>query len=120
MIEVKDEPLDRGAPSEVLQREGERLARSLGDWPFVLFDRTGDPIDSPGYAELLARLLEQPPQRLALVIGGALGTDDAIAGRARRRLALGAITLPHQLARVVVAEQTYRAFTLLHGEPYHR
>lgn len=119
-MEVKDEPLDRGSADEVLRREGDRLTRTLGDWPFLLFDRTGDPVDSEGYAELLGRLLEQPPQRLALVIGGALGTEAALAARARRRLALGAVTLPHQLARVVVAEQTYRAFTLLRGEPYHR
>lgn len=79
-----------------------------------------EPIDSPALAELLNEALERPPQRLALVIGGALGVDEALIGASRRRLSLGAITLPHQLARVVVVEQIYRAFTILRGEPYHR
>lgn len=105
---------------EVLRREGQRLERVIADWPYVVFDRTGEAVDSPGYASLLEEALERPPQRLALVIGGALGVDPAVGARARRRLSLGPITLPHQLARVVVAEQTYRAFTILRGEPYHR
>jgi len=54
------------------------------------------------------------------VIGGAEGLDPAVLERARERLALGAITLPHQLARVVAAEQLYRALAIRAGLPYHR
>ena len=57
---------------------------------------------------------------LAFVIGGASGVAPEVAARANERLSLGAITLPHQLARVVLLEQLYRAFRISRGEPYHR
>ena len=63
------------------------------------------------------RLAARP---VAFVIGGATGLDDEILGRASHRWSLGPLTLPHELARVVVLEQLYRAFTILRGEPYHK
>ena len=56
----------------------------------------------------------------ALVIGGAFGLDPDFASRAAFRWSLGALTLPHELARVIVLEQWYRAWTILRGEPYHK
>ena len=63
------------------------------------------------------RLAARP---VAFVIGGSTGLDDDILGRAAHRWSLGPLTLPHELARVVVLEQLYRAFTILRGEPYHK
>ncbi len=83
-------------------------------------DRAGRAIDSAGLADLVGRLEEEPPQRTAFVIGGAEGLDRAVLAGARERLSLGAITLPHQLARVVAAEQLYRALAIRAGLPYHR
>jgi 23S rRNA (pseudouridine1915-N3)-methyltransferase len=57
---------------------------------------------------------------LVLVLGGSHGLDPDFLAQASERWSLGAITLPHQLARVVVTEQLYRAFTILRGEPYHK
>jgi 23S rRNA (pseudouridine1915-N3)-methyltransferase len=57
---------------------------------------------------------------LALVIGGSQGLDASLIGRAHARWSLGPLTFPHELARVIVLEQTYRAFTILRGEPYHK
>lgn len=57
---------------------------------------------------------------VALIIGGAFGLDPAFTARAAFRWSLGALTLPHELARVIVAEQWYRAWTILRGEPYHK
>jgi 23S rRNA (pseudouridine1915-N3)-methyltransferase len=56
---------------------------------------------------------------LAFIVGGPLGLDDAVLDRADRRLSFGPITLPHQLARVVLLEQLFRAHKILAGEPYH-
>ncbi len=117
---VKDEPLDRGTPDEIRRREGERLLAALGGWTVIALDRTGRAIDSEGLADLVGRLEEEPPQRTAFVIGGAEGLDGPVLERARERLSLGAITLPHQLARVVAAEQLYRALAIRAGLPYHR
>lgn len=117
---VRDEPLDRGTPDEIRRREGERLLAALDGWTAIAFDRGGRAIDSEALAELVGRLEEEPPQRTAFVIGGAEGIDGPVLARARERLSLGAITLPHQLARVVAAEQLYRALAIRAGLPYHR
>jgi 23S rRNA (pseudouridine1915-N3)-methyltransferase len=85
----------------------------------VALDQAG----SPWSTEALARHLEQ--WRLAaapvvLVIGGAFGVDQPLLRRAASRWSLGPLTLPHELARVIVLEQWYRAWTILRGEPYHK
>jgi len=73
-------------------------------------------------AELAARLGEWGTESrpLAFVLGGSTGLDPAFMAEAEQRWSLGALTLPHELARVVVAEQLYRAGTILRGEPYHK
>lgn len=63
---------------------------------------------------------EQAPQRTAFVVGGAEGLAPSVLARADTALSLGPFTLPHQLARVVAAEQLYRALTINRGLPYHR
>jgi 23S rRNA (pseudouridine1915-N3)-methyltransferase len=75
----------------------------------------GDQLDSPGFARFIAER-RMSRRDLCFVIGGPFGIDlDA----ADHRLSLGAITLPHQLARVVLLEQIYRAHKIIAGEPYH-
>jgi 23S rRNA (pseudouridine1915-N3)-methyltransferase len=86
----------------------------------VCLDRGGRALDSEGLAAWLADREERPPQRTALLIGGPTGIAPPLLARAEQRLSLGPLTLPHQLARVLLAEQLYRATTILRGEPYHR
>jgi 23S rRNA (pseudouridine1915-N3)-methyltransferase len=73
-------------------------------------------------AELAAWLQTQLEQvgTLAFLIGGPVGFDPATIAAAHEQLALSRLTLPHELARVVLLEQLYRAFTIIHGEPYHK
>lgn len=73
-------------------------------------------------AELARRLADWQPQGrpVVFVIGGSFGLDAGFTAAAAHRWSLGAITLPHELARVVVLEQLYRGFTILRGEPYHK
>jgi len=120
VLEVRDEPLQRGTPDEVREREGRRIAPLLDGWHAIALDRTGTGRSSEQLAELLRDLEERPPQRTAFVIGGACGLAPAVLAASAGRLSLGPLTLPHQLARVVLAEQLYRATTILRGEPYHR
>ena len=117
---MRDEPLDRGTPDEVRRREGERVLAAADGCRIVAFDVAGDAVTSERLAELVGGWEETAPQRTALVIGGAAGLAPGVLGAAEQRLSLGAMTLPHQLARVVVAEQVYRALTILRGHPYHR
>ena len=85
----------------------------------VALDREGSAWSSEELARRLARWRESGVP-LALMIGGAFGLDAGLIERAAARWSLGPLTLPHELARVVVVEQWYRAWTILRGEPYHK
>jgi 23S rRNA (pseudouridine1915-N3)-methyltransferase len=97
-------------------REDEQVARRLPARAFVsLLDRTGETFDSESFARFLERR-RQNGRDLCFVIGGPKGLD---LESAHHRLSLGELTLPHQLARVVLLEQVYRAHKILAREPYH-
>ena len=110
------------APTATAQREeeAERLgARIPQGATVVVLARQG----SAWSSEELARRVDgwrTAARPLAVVIGGSNGLADGLLSRAGARWSLGPLTLPHELARVVVAEQLYRAFTILRGEPYHK
>ena len=81
-------------------------------------DRGGEALPSEGLAELIeARRMSRAD--LAFVVGGPFGLDPAVLARADRKVSFGPLTLPHQLARVVLLEQLFRAHKILAGEPYH-
>jgi 23S rRNA (pseudouridine1915-N3)-methyltransferase len=81
-------------------------------------DRGGRALDSEAWAKLIAER-RMARTDLAFVVGGPLGLDEAVLERADERLSFGPPTLPHQLARVVLLEQLFRAHKILAGEPYH-
>ncbi|HEX5235668.1 MAG TPA: 23S rRNA (pseudouridine(1915)-N(3))-methyltransferase RlmH [Silvibacterium sp.] len=85
----------------------------------ALMDERGKQLSSNGLAEWLSKQRDEGRQRVVLAIGPADGWTDAERARAGMLLSLGPMTLPHELARVVVSEQLYRAFTILAGHPYH-
>lgn len=118
--EVREEGGRALTPDVVRRREGDRLAERLsGAAQVVACDPGGEGLDSRQFADWLgaARDAARP---VAFVIGGAHGLSDAVRARAHRRLQLAPWTLPHELARLVLAEQLYRAGTLVRGEPYHK
>ncbi|MBA3748547.1 MAG: 23S rRNA (pseudouridine(1915)-N(3))-methyltransferase RlmH [Solirubrobacterales bacterium] len=109
--------LGRHARVEMIEvREEERLAARIPQRAFVsLLDRGGEQFDSLSFSRFL-EARRQAGRDVCFVIGGHLGLDlDAV----DHRFSLGALTLPHQLARVVLLEQLYRAHKILAGEPYH-
>jgi 23S rRNA (pseudouridine1915-N3)-methyltransferase len=85
----------------------------------ILLDSRGKQYTSEEFSAQLGRIRDEGTQRLVLGIGPADGWSDATRERAHLLLSLGRMTLPHQLARVVLAEQVYRALTILAGHPYH-
>jgi 23S rRNA (pseudouridine1915-N3)-methyltransferase len=97
------------------------LERQSGRSPAyaVLLDSRGQQYSSEEFATHLGRIRDEGTQRLVLAIGPADGWSPAARQRANLLFSLGRITLPHQLARVVLAEQVYRALTILAGHPYH-
>lgn len=111
------------APDAAARRtaEGEALrARIAAGMQTIALDRSGDAIGSQDMADMLRGHQEQGCRALAFLIGGPDGHEPATLARSGRAISLGGITLPHGLARIVLAEQLYRALTILAGHPYHR
>jgi len=86
----------------------------------VALDESGKTVDSRAFAERIGRWRDDGTASVAFVIGGADGHGPALLERASLRLAFGAMTWPHQLVRIMAAEQLYRAITIISGHPYHR
>ena len=120
--EVKEEPYrGRGDAPRVRGEEGRRiLARVPAGAELVALHETGRAWDSHRLAAYLAELQLRASPGAAFLIGGAYGLSDEILSRASHTLALGSLTLPHELARLVLTEQLYRAGTINRGEPYHK
>jgi 23S rRNA (pseudouridine1915-N3)-methyltransferase len=104
--------------------EGEMLLEHLHDAPgslhVIACDEHGKAHPSRAFAARLAKLRDDGARKLVLVIGGADGLAPEVLARADETLAFGVQTWPHALARVMLAEQVYRAVTILQGSPYHR
>jgi 23S rRNA (pseudouridine1915-N3)-methyltransferase len=86
----------------------------------IVFDQAGENIDSPGLAALLQKCRQDNRAAVCFIIGGADGITQSLRGRAKHVLAFGSATWPHQLVRIMLLEQLYRAATILAGHPYHR
>jgi len=100
--------------------EASAIAGKLGEDRFIAFHEEGETIDSEAFAALIGRWRDEGRRAVFCAIGGADGFAPSLLKRADKRVAFGAMTLPHQLVRVLVAEQLYRATTILAGHPYHR
>jgi 23S rRNA (pseudouridine1915-N3)-methyltransferase len=112
-------PVEAGefAGEDALLKSLERPGRTSP--VLVALDSRGKQYSSEELAALIRRHLEGGTQELIFAIGPADGWSAAVPARAQQMLSFGKITLPHELARVVLAEQVYRAFTILNNHPYH-
>lgn len=121
IAEVKGERGDASMAASVIRsREGDRLRERVGHVDtMVACDGSGQSMTSEQFAVWLQAERESA-RDVAFMIGGAYGLDEGLRGGARMRLSLAPWTLPHELARLVLAEQLYRAGTLVRGEPYHK
>ncbi|SDO53658.1 23S rRNA (pseudouridine1915-N3)-methyltransferase [Paenibacillus sp. yr247] len=125
MIEVPDEKAPENmSPAEEQQvkaREGERLlAKLAADVYVVALAIDGEMWSSEQLAASLDKLATYGRSQVAFVIGGSLGLSSELLRRADMRLSFGHMTLPHQLMRLVLVEQIYRAMRINRGEPYHK
>jgi 23S rRNA (pseudouridine1915-N3)-methyltransferase len=123
-VPVRDVPVRARAAADDPQRqrtEGQALLAAVPDpvW-IVALDSRGEMPDSAQLAERLARLRNEWPHPIAFILGSDLGLDRAVLDAARWTLSLGRLTLSHELARVVLYEQLYRALTIDAGMSYHR
>ena len=106
---------------QIKTTEGELiLARiAAGDHVVLLDERGTLPDGSVEFADRLQGLMNRGVRRLVFVVGGAYGFSEAVYARANAKLSLSRMTFSHQIVRALFAEQIYRAFTILHNEPYH-
>ncbi len=118
--EVKEAGGRSVAPAVTRRLEGERLLDAcLERGEVVACDERGSSMTSGDFSAWLGRLRDTGGS-VTFVVGGAFGLDDAVRARATRVLAVAPWTLPHEMARLVLTEQLYRAGTILRGEPYHK
>jgi 23S rRNA (pseudouridine1915-N3)-methyltransferase len=106
-------------PARAVAEEGTRLLAASEGAVRVCLDVRGTAVDTPGLARLLADWLQQG-EDVAFLVGGPDGLAPECLAAAQRRWSLSPLTLPHGLVRVLVAEQLYRAWTVIAGHPYHR
>lgn len=119
-VEVRDEGASPKVPREdVLKKEGKRVLAALGTggYTIVLAD-TGSPMSSAAFSKFIEALMNQGRKNVSFVVGGAYGLHDDVYRAADQVLSLSVMTLPHDLARLFLYEQVYRAFTIMKGEPY--
>jgi 23S rRNA (pseudouridine1915-N3)-methyltransferase len=122
VIEAKEERAGRGmTEAAVKDAEGERILRRVPRGAeIVALTRTGRALGSVQYANALEKRAAQGGGDIAYIIGGALGLSDAVVQAARQQMQLSTFTLPHDLARLMLMEQLYRAGTIVRNEPYHK
>lgn len=125
LIEVPDEPapetLSKAQELQVKEREGERLLQKIRQDDYVIaLAIEGRKFDSPGFSRMLEQKMTEGKSSIVFVIGGSLGLSDSVLSRSNEQISFSDMTFPHQLMRVILAEQVYRGFRIMRGEPYHK
>jgi 23S rRNA (pseudouridine1915-N3)-methyltransferase len=124
-IEVVELPAERGRQSQsdvaMMRSQSARLVAAIpARGTTIVLDERGQMLDSLKFTRWLERLTIDSPHGIHFVVGGDVGFDDSVRDRADKLLSLSAMTLPHQIARVVLLEQIYRACTLMRNIRYHK
>lgn len=103
-----------------MREEADKLSPAGGDIALVVLDERGRSMASPAFAGYLSQHNDAGRKNMVVIIGGADGVDPRLRAEADLILSFGSLTWPHQLVRVLLAEQLYRAATILSNHPYHR
>ncbi len=121
IVQVPDEKLSPAEMEQVKEIEGKRILDKIKDKEYVYVTAIkGKERTSEAFAKELSNLTTYGHSDITFVIGGSLGTSDAVNKRADDLISFGKFTMPHQLMRLVLIEQIYRAFMINSGSPYHK
>ena len=125
ILEVADEKTPDGAGAaleeQIREKEGRRLLEKIREDAFVCsLEIEGKRLTSEGFAGWMEDLTVKGTSHIVFVIGGSLGLHESVRKRADMALSFSDMTFPHQLMRVILAEQIYRAFRIIQGAPYHK
>lgn len=125
LVEVPDEKapekLSEAEMIQVKEKEGERILAKIKEQEYVFaLAINGQNPSSEDFAATLDKLQTSGKSQFAFIIGGSLGLSDQVLKRSNAQISFGKMTYPHQLMRLVLVEQIYRAFRINAGEPYHK
>ena len=125
IIEVADEKTEEQSTENEIRlvkaKEGERLLKNIKEDAYVIaLCIDGKQLDSEELSEKIEKLGIQGNSHICFIIGGSLGLADAVVKRADLKLSFSKMTFPHQLMRVILLEQIYRAYRIINHEPYHK
>lgn len=120
IIEVDETKIQNKSEEQVKKEEGERLLKRIGQDEFVfLLDLKGELISSEVLAQKINDLINKGISPLTFVIGGTLGLSEEVRKRANIKLSISKMTFTHQMCRMIILEQIYRAFKIINNEEYH-
>ena len=120
IIEVDETKIQNKSEEQVKKEEGERLLKRIGQDDFVfLLDLKGELISSEVLAQKINDLINKGISPLTFVIGGTLGLSEEVRKRANIKLSISKMTFTHQMCRMIILEQIYRAFKIINNEEYH-
>ena len=125
ILQVADEKTPDGAgealEAQIKEKEGKRILAHVKEGDYVIaLAVEGRQMDSLEFARRMERLALEGKSQIAFIIGGSLGLSPEVMKRADFSLSFSPMTFPHQLMRVILLEQIYRGFRIIHGEPYHK
>ncbi|RCW63381.1 23S rRNA (pseudouridine(1915)-N(3))-methyltransferase RlmH [Saliterribacillus persicus] len=125
LIEVADEKapenMSEADQEEVKNKEGKKILSKISPDSYIIsLEIMGQMVTSEKFAEKIDQLMIHGKSKIVFVIGGSLGLSDEVKERSDYALSFSKMTLPHQLMRLVLVEQVYRAFRIMRGEPYHK
>lgn len=119
--ELKEEKIQnlKEAPA-IRKKEAEKIFKAIPEGAYMIsLDERGEEFTSHEFASFLNKILESGAREMVFVLGGAMGLDEQITARSQRTIALSRWTFTHEMARLVLLEQLYRAFTIIKGKTYH-
>lgn len=125
IIEAEDEKTPEKASEaeerQILEKEAERILKYIKEDAYVVtLEIAGRMVDSVEFAEKIEKLSVQGVSHIQFIIGGSLGLHGKVCGRSDMAVSFSQMTFPHQLMRVILLEQIYRSYRIIHGEPYHK
>ena len=125
IVELADEKIPDNASAaqnqQIMEKEGERILAKISERDYVIvLAIEGKQLSSEAFSQIIADATLRGYSDIVFVIGGSLGLADKVKKRANLRLSFGLLTLPHQLMRLVLSEQIYRAFMIQQGSSYHK
>jgi 23S rRNA (pseudouridine1915-N3)-methyltransferase len=125
IIEVADEKTPDNAPpaieEQIKKKEGDRILQNIDQGAHIcVLAINGKKYSSEGFSEQIEKLGVQGVNHIQFIIGGSLGLHESVLSKADSRISFSDMTFPHQMMRVILLEQIYRAYRIMKGEPYHK